>query len=180
MRQLKAHGIELTAWWFPTQLNAEAKTILDVLSRHGLKTQLWVTGGGGPTSSETERKERVTSEAKRIRPIAEAAQAIGCTVGLYNHGGWFGEPENQIAIIKELGMPNVGIVYNLHHAHDQIEQFPELLAKMKPHLLALNLNGMIPMGDKSGKKIAPIGSGELDAKILQNILDSGFRGPSEY
>ncbi len=28
MVQLKKHGIELVAWWFPSQLNEEAKTIL--------------------------------------------------------------------------------------------------------------------------------------------------------
>src|SRR5580765_6497736 len=35
---LKKRGIELTAWWFPQTLNAEAKQILDVLKRHGIKT----------------------------------------------------------------------------------------------------------------------------------------------
>ena len=40
---LKKHGIELTAWWFPQTLNAEARQIFDVLKRHEIKTQLWVT-----------------------------------------------------------------------------------------------------------------------------------------
>ncbi len=46
-------------------------------------------------------------------------------MGLYNHGGWFGEPENQIAIIEHLKMSNVGIVYNLHHGHDHVERFKD-------------------------------------------------------
>ncbi len=58
MGQLKKHGIELTAWWFPTELNEEAKNILAVLERHQLKTQLWVTGGGGPTTSEADQQAR--------------------------------------------------------------------------------------------------------------------------
>src|SRR5215510_9892494 len=56
---LKRHGIELTAWWFPQMLNAEAKQILDVLKRHDIKTQLWVTGGGTPTKSAEEQVTRV-------------------------------------------------------------------------------------------------------------------------
>ena len=110
MEALKRHGIELSAWWFPTTLNDGARHILDVLKRHQIKTQLWVMGSGAPTTSDEEQRARVKSEAARIRPIAEAAAEIGCSVGLYNHGNWFGEPENQIEIIRELGMPNVGIV----------------------------------------------------------------------
>src|SRR6185436_9674542 len=107
---LKKHGIELTAWWFPQTLNAEAKQILDVLKRRGIKTQLWVTGGGSPTKSLEEQAARIKTEAARIRSIADEAAKIGCKVGLYNHGNWFGEPENQLAIIDELKRPDVGII----------------------------------------------------------------------
>lgn len=174
---LRRHGIELFAWWFPTELNAEARVILDVLKRHQIKAQLWVTGGGGATRTPEEQAARVQQEAKRLRPIAEAADALGCQVALYNHGGWFGEPENQVAIIQALGLKNVGIVYNLHHGHDHLTRFPQLLQVMKPHLLALNLNGMTEGGDRQGKKILPLGQGNLDVKLLKAVLDSGWRGP---
>lgn len=177
IEQLKKHSIELTAWWFPTQLNDEAKLILRTLERHGVKTQLWVTGSGTATNSPTEQRERIVAEANRIRPIAEAAAKIGCSVALYNHGGWFGEPENQLAIIEELKLSNVGIVYNLHHGHDHLNRFPELLAKMKPSLMALNLNGMIPRGDQIGQKIVPLGAGSLDGQLLKTIRESGYHGP---
>jgi sugar phosphate isomerase/epimerase len=174
---LKRHHIELTAVWFPGTLDKDAQFLLDTVGKHGLKTQLWVPGGGEPTRSAEEQASRVKAEAARIRPIAEAAQKIGCTVALYNHGGWFGEPENQLAIIDELKLPNVGIVYNLHHGHDHLDRFPALLAKMKPHLLALNLNGMTREGDKHGKKILIIGQGDEDAKLVKIIRESGWRGP---
>ncbi len=176
MEALKKHGIELTAWWFPTTLNDRARHILKVLEKHKVKTQLWVMGGGAPKSAE-QRQEWIESEARRIRPIAESAAKIGCQVGLYNHGGWFGQPENQIAIIKQLKLDNVGIVYNLHHGHEHLDRFSELLKVMKPHLLALNLNGMKKDGDRQGKKIMPLGAGELDLRLLQVIRSSGFDGP---
>ena len=74
------------------------------------------------------------------------------------------------------GAQNVGLVYNLHHGHAHLDRFPELLALMRPHLLALNLNGMIRDGDKSGRKILPLGQGEMDLQLLRLIRDSGWRG----
>ena len=182
MRAISEQGIELVAWWFPGELNDEAKLILGVLERHGMKPSLWVSGGGGPTANAEEQKARVAAEAARIRPVAEAAKKIGCTVGLYNHGGWFGEPENQIEIIEALRagdapVTNVGIVYNQHHGHVHVGRFRELLARMKPYLQVLNLNGMFADGEARGLKIAPIGTGEQDMELLEVVQKSGFEGP---
>ena len=180
MDALKRHHIELTAWWFPTVLNDEAKLILDVLKKLQLSPQLWVMGGGGPARTPAEQEKNVETEAKRLRPIAEAAAKIGSKVALYNHGGWFGDPTNQLAIIARLrtdGITNVGIVYNLHHGHEHLDRLPELLAQMKPHLLAFNLNGMTRDGEAAGKKILPVGQGDLDVKLLRMLRDSGWRGP---
>jgi len=180
MDAIKRHAITLTAWWFPGTMNDEARLILDVLKRHNLKAQLWITGAGNPTKTAEEQRLRVEGEAKRIRPIAEAAAKIGCSVALYNHGNWFGEPENQIEIIQRLnkdGITNVGIVYNQHHGHEHLDRFPALLRKMKPYLLALNLNGMTRNGEQAGNKIMPLGQGDLDLRLLRIIRDSGWRGP---
>lgn len=180
MQALKRHHVRLEAWWFPGALNDEARLILDVLKRHGARAQLWVTGGGEPVRDATEQQARVESEVQRLRPIADAAAAIGCQVALYNHGGWFGEPENQLAIVarlRALGITNVGLVYNQHHGHPHLDRFPELLRLMKPHLLALNLNGMVRNGDQVGKKILPLGQGDLDLALLRVIRDSGWQGP---
>ena len=177
---LKRHNVRLHAWWFPTTLNEEGRQILRLLKKHDIHAQLWVMGSGGQVGSQDEQTRRVAEEASRIAEIAKEAAAIKCQVGLYNHGGWFGEPENQIAIIERLktqGLTNVGIVYNLHHGHDHLARFPELLRRMKPHLLTLNLNGMEPGGDKAGKKILPIAQGSEDQNILKTILKSGWRGP---
>jgi sugar phosphate isomerase/epimerase len=174
---MQKHGIEITAWWFPGTLNEEAKKILAVIERHKITPQLWVMGGGAPTKSKEEQEARVKAEAKRIRPLAEAAAKLGCKVALYNHGNWFGEPENQIAILKELNLPNVGIVYNFHHGHEHIARFPDLFKRMQPHLLALNINGMTPDGDKAGKKIIPLGEGTEELAMLKVVKASGWQGP---
>jgi sugar phosphate isomerase/epimerase len=179
LEALQKHGIELTAWWFPTKLNDEAKQTLALFQRHGVKPQLWINGGGAPTKDTAEQAARIETEAQRVRPIAEAAAPLGLKLALYNHGGWWGEPENQIAIIERLqrdGITNVGIVYNLHHGHAHLDRFAELLAKIKPHLLTLNLNGMSRGADQAGDKIMPLGQGELDLELLRTIRASGWNG----
>src|SRR5436190_10950031 len=63
MEALKRHNVRLMAWWFPGALNDEAKLILGVLTRHGLRdVQLWITGAGGPTKDDDEQKARVEAE----------------------------------------------------------------------------------------------------------------------
>ncbi len=177
---MRRHGIEMTAWWFPGSLDATAQEILAVIRRHKITPQLWVMGGGGPVKNKAEQKAQVLREAANLRPVALAAAEAGCLIALYNHGGWFGEPENQVEIIEQLrkeGITNAGIVYNFHHGHDHVERFREMLDRMKPHLLAVNLNGMDPEGDRTGRKILHLGEGEDELEMMRILLDSGWRGP---
>ncbi len=171
---LKKADIELTAVWFPATLGDDARTLLAVIEKHGVKPQLWVTTGD-PAGADQAAK--VAAAARALKPIADEAAKLGCSVALYNHGGWFGEPENQLAVIDALKLKNVGVVYNLHHGHDHFDRFSTLLDRMKPHLLALNLNGSVRGGDKVGKKIVPLGAGELDVALLKAIRASGYAGP---
>ncbi|MDZ4780371.1 MAG: plastocyanin/azurin family copper-binding protein [Planctomycetia bacterium] len=169
------HGVKITAWWTSgPELNEVNRRILDVARRHQLKLQFWVMMGE-PAAPDQAGKVQAAAEA--LRPFTEEAAKLDCQVGLYNHGGWFGEPENQLAIIEALRMPNVGIVYNQHHGHAHVDRFAALLEKLKPHLLALNLNGMVRDGEANGQKIVPIGAGELDLDLLRTIEKSGYRGP---
>jgi hypothetical protein len=182
MEALKRHNIHLLGWWFPGSLSPDALKALELFRRHGVKPQLWVSGGGAPLEpgAVEEQARRVANEVRRIKPIADAAKADGLTVGLYNHGGWFGEPDNQLAILEGLraeGVQNAGIVYNQHHGHAHIPQFRELLKRMLPHLICLNLNGMDIKGDQVGRKILPLGAGTEDLPLLRVIAESGYRGP---
>ncbi|TDU66086.1 azurin [Prosthecobacter fusiformis] len=181
LKALKKHDIELFGWWFPTTYNDDAKKTLELFKRHGVKPQLWVNGNGGAVqvSSPEDQKERITKEVQRIQPICEAAAPLGCQVALYNHGNWYGEPENAMAIIEELkkqGITNVGMVYNLHHGHAHLDRLEKLLPKMLPYLLCLNLNGMDVAGDTKGRKILPLGIGSEDVRVLKIIAASGYKG----
>ena len=179
---LKKHGIQLTGWWFPTVLNDEAKQALALFRKHDVHPQLWVMGNGGSIAVKdaADQQARIAAEVARLKPICDAGAAQGCKVGLYNHGNWFGEPENLLAVVQALqaqGVKNVGIVYNLHHGHGKIEQLDKFLPKLLPYLLCLNLNGMDADGEAKGQKIKPLGSGHLDLAILRQVRASGYRGP---
>jgi putative heme-binding domain-containing protein len=178
---LQRHGVGLDAFWVaPGELNRESRIILDLLKRHEIKAQLWVLLDLGPDKVQgAEQDRRVEAAAARLRPLAAEADKIGCSLALYNHGGWFGEPDNQVAIIERLKghrVTNIGMVYNLHHGHDHLERLPALLAKTMPYLKALNLNGMDPGGDRYGRKILPLGQGSRDLELLRLIAKSGYHG----
>ena len=173
---MQRHGVRITAWWMaPADLNETNRKILDVVRRHALKLQFWVLVGD-PLATASQA-EKVRAAAAAIRPLAEEAAKLGCQVALYNHGGWFGEPENELAILDELKLPNVGIVYNLHHGHAHLPRFAAILQQLKPHLMAVNLNGMTAHGEETGKKILPIGAGDLDLELLRTIRASDYHGP---
>ncbi|MBI3851814.1 MAG: PQQ-binding-like beta-propeller repeat protein [Verrucomicrobia bacterium] len=187
---MKRHSVEMTAWWFPGALNAEARAILDCIKRNDIHPQLWVMLEGGPhlrldhafedtPAAQAAHVERLIAG---VKPIAAEAAKLGCQVALYNHGGWFGVPENQIQIIARLqqnGIRNVGMVYTQHHGHGEIDRFAELFPKMKPYLLAITLNGMIKDGDLQGHDLgtAPLGQGDQDLRLLRIIKESGWHGP---
>lgn len=174
---LSRHKVRFTAFWcggvsLNDPLKGSIELALETLKRNKTSADLWVLIDEGPLK-DLPQEEKVSKTAKAIRTIADEAKKTGCRVGIYNHGGWFGDPTNQIAIVKETMAENVGIVYNFHHGHEHLDQFPTLFNEMLPFLQCVNLNGM----RKGGPKILPIGEGDNDLKLLQMIKDSGYKGP---
>ncbi len=177
---LQKHHIALTAWWFPAALNDDAKAILACLERHHLSPQLWVSMFPGPETDPAKLEQAIGDAVNTLGPICDAAQKLGSTVALYNHNGWYGEPANLVTLVQRLraaGHANVGIVYNLHHAHDHIADFPKALKLMQPYLVAFNLNGMVRDGDKTGKMVLPIGTGDEEVAMIRTLRASGWSGP---
>ena len=107
----------------------------------------------------------------------------------YNHGGWSGLPENLVAVnegLRSVGFDDVGIVYNFHHAHDQLieNEFVQSLKLMKPYLLCINLNGMVDLHSyrddvsRSSRKIPkPSVVARTEAAMIKAIIDAEYTGP---
>ncbi len=164
-------GLEMFAFW---GVHDEA---LRLFEKYQMHPQLWIMMKGTGDTQEA----MVKTAAEGLLPMLEKAKKIGSQVGIYNHGGWGGEPENMIAVCEYLkqrhGTDNVGIVYNLHHGHSHLDRLPKVLEAMKPWLLCLNLNGMDITGDTKGRKILPLGVGTEDVKVLRIVRASGYSGP---
>ena len=175
---LKKHHIELSAVWLwldprgDDLLGEAGRSIFQILEETGSHTELWVSF---PVQvfSGLKDEQALDKAVEILSSVMELAQNIGCTMALYNHGDWFGEPENQVRIIEAMGNKDVKIVYNFHHGHQQLDRFPELMELMKPYLSTININGM----RVGGPKIMTLGEGDREAEMLRTIIDSGYTGP---
>jgi len=167
----KRQQIEFFAFWGSHDLAFE------LFKKHQIHPQIWQTLHD-PADAPPDQK--VEAAAQALVPLATRTAEYGLSLGLYNHGGWGGQPQNLVAVcqrLHQLGHAHVGIVYNFHHGHAQIEGWPAHFDAMRPHLLCLNLNGMVADGDKDGRKILPFGQGDREQEMLRHVLESGYDGP---
>ncbi len=168
IRQYRKHGIEFFAFW---DAHEEAFKLFE---KYKLHPQIWRTA---PSPAGKTQDQKVAAAAQAMEGLARRTAELGCKLGLYNHGGWGGEPTNLVAVCQRLrdqGHGHVGIVYNWHHGHGHIADWAEALALMKPYLLCLNLNGM---NSGAKPKILALAQGEHELSMLGVIRKSGYDGP---
>jgi putative heme-binding domain-containing protein len=168
IRQYQQHGIEFFAFWGVHDLAFE------LFKKYELHPQIWHMLGDPGDGDQT---QKVTRTVASLMPLVERTAAMKCQLGLYNHGGWGGEPGNMVAVCQKLhnlGHTHVGIVYNFHHGHDHIDDWSTSFELMQPYLICLNLNGM---NDGANPKILPIGQGTHEADMIRSVLDAGYQGP---
>ena len=175
----RKNGIDINAVWMWIDnnnsignLSAGNQKVLDVLEETGLKTQIWMSFPENYFEGMTE-EERMEKAVNMISYISDEAEKRGSKVGLYNHGGWFGNPDNLVKIVGALPEKEVGIIFNFHHAHEMLDEYPELVENMMPHLWAVNLNGMNP----DGPKILQIGQGTKEKEMIEILKKNGYKGP---
>lgn len=177
IKTLRKNNIKLKSVWFwinggAGQTMDEANHfILKTLKDNNVRTELWLSFNDRFFEGMTDA-EKLKKAVTAIGEINAQARTIGCTVHLYNHGSWFGEPENQVKIIEALKAKDIGIVYNFHHARHQVKDFPKLVRLMLPYLSTVNINGM----KEGGPMILPVGQGENEQRMLEQLKASGFKG----
>ena len=174
---LKKNNIRLKSVWF--WVNGENDQLLDdanerilkTLAKTNTKTELWVSFPAKYFEGIPD-EEKIQKAVKTLQYIHQRASAIGCTIALYNHEDWFGEPANEVKIIEASGLKNVGIVYNFHHGHKQIDDFDNILKVTKPYLSTVNLNGM----KGTEFEICTLGEGNRELELMKKLKASGFNG----
>lgn len=178
LKALKENQIELNAVWFwistpqADQLDSANQIMFNMVKENNIKTDFWIGIEKGFFEGLSD-DEKLDKGVAAVKALHKMASAVGCTINLYNHGDWFGEPDNQIRIIEKSGLKDVGIIYSFHHAHGQIADFPSRLNRMLPYLKAININGM----NVNGPQILPVGQGESELEMLKAIKASGYNGP---
>lgn len=174
---LKKHHIALQAFWLMSGTdvnnNPQIDAVFSLLKKRNIKTQIWYFFVQPQESANLNQGQKIAEAVKAVSVIAKRADSIGCKVGLYNHDGWFGEPENQLAILKELQKKNVGMVYNFNHAQNQIENFQKFFPLISPYLLAINLAGL----KKGDQQIFPLSKNGAEKEMIKIILNSNYKGP---
>jgi hypothetical protein len=156
----------------PGALSADNEQVFKSLHEANLSTQIWL-GFNDNYFRDLADEEKVTRGAQMVKYITERAADHSSRVALYNHGDWFGEPENEVRIIQALPKIDIGIIYSFHHGKQQLGRFDAVLKLVRPYLWAVNLNGMRP----DGPMIMPFGSGTHERAMLKKVVDSGFVGP---
>jgi len=166
--EYKKQGIEYFAFW---SVHDDAFKLFE---KYNLHPQIWQMMG--QPEGETQQA-KVEAAVQQMLPLAKRTKSMGCKLGLYNHGGWSGEPANLVAVclrLRELGQDHVGIVYNFHHGHGHIDDWAKSFAAMKPYLYCLNLNGM---NAHEQPKILGIGKGDHELDMIRTVVESGYDGP---
>lgn len=153
------------------ELSENNRRVIEIVKESGLQTDFWV-GFQANFFEGLSHQERVQKGVAMISHLQSLTKGIEGNILLYNHGDWFGEPENEVEIIESGGFEGVGLVYSFHHAHHQYNRFPSLLFNIMPYLKVVNLNGM----DISQGQIVSIGKGKYEKEMIDMIIASGFEG----
>jgi|TARA_B100000475_G_scaffold51087_1_gene34979 sugar phosphate isomerase/epimerase len=167
--QYKRNGIEFFAFWSSHEL------AFKLFKKYRIHPQIWKTAHSPRNGTQ---KSKINEAVKEILPLVKKTRELGCKLGLYNHGGWGGEPENLASVCKILhdqhNATHVGIVYNFHHGHNHINDFNKALKLMHPYLLCINLNGM---NSNANPKILPIGQGDHEIEMIKELKKINYDGP---
>lgn len=169
IQQYQKHGIDFFAFW------SWHPSLEPLIEKYNIHPQIWLMFSAPQEGSQA---EMVKAAALSLLPMVEKTRQLNLKLGLYNHGGWSGEPSNMVAVCEYLrkhhAAQHVGIVYNMHHGHPHIADFEALFRIMQPFLLCVNLNGMNANADP---KILPVGQGQHEQKQIEIILKLGYEGP---
>lgn len=176
----KENGIEITSifLWLNADrdslggLSPRNKTMLNNLKAVEYKPTIWLSFSNN-YFKELSQEESLDLALKMVAFAKSEADKVGCELALYNHSGWFGNPYNQISVIEGLKDSSITMVYNFHHAHDDIDEFESIVKVIYPYLSHVNLNGL----KKDDEKILTLGRGDYELEMIELLIKEGFDGP---
>lgn len=154
------------------KLSPMNQELLTNLSEIDQKPTIWLSFSSNFFKDLNQEQSKELS-VQMIEFVKLKADKLGCKLALYNHHGWFGNPHNQVEILEKLNQDSITMVYNFHHAHEYVDEFPEIAKKILPYLSYVNLNGV----KKEGPQILAIGQGDHEFEMIRQLLNEGYNGP---
>jgi len=154
------------------KLSPQNQELLSKLKEVEYRPTIWVSLSDN-YFKDLNQEQSLELSISMIKYIKSKADELGCNLAIYNHHGWFGNPYNQVEIIKRSNLEDLTMVYNFHHAHDYVDEFPDIVKKIAPYLSYVNLNGV----KKEGPQILPIGKGIYELEMINLLLAQGYNGP---
>jgi sugar phosphate isomerase/epimerase len=196
---LRLAGVQLAGMWTPLPMPAleepdyasrfgvvpaRLKYLITEAARRGLSPDLWTQisfgAPGAPLALSPElHRSEVQRAADHLMGIARLARGHGMCLMLTNHGGWAGQPQTMIDVVRELearGLSNVGIGLRLHHAHHLIPDLDRHIATLGDYLAAVMLSGADAGAELSGRVVLPFGAGSRDRWVTHVLMESGWQG----
>jgi len=186
LETFKRHGVHPQLWVVSTRKEPEIPGMpkteeeFNKLTPEQFSALLTKAWQADMPKTPQEQLARVQEETDRIQALVRLAAPYGTKVELYNHNGWFGMVDNQLAIIHELkkrGVRDVGMVYNFSHArdamHDDTVRFPQIWKEIRPYVVAVNITGTHM--DDSTPIIYP-SQGDRELEMMRTIQGSDWKG----
>ena len=175
------HGIVLHAFWMPVDTATPLTEnhwpiVLDLVERHHVTPELWVMLNNQLVDASARREACRAALQRYLAPVARAAAKRNCRIGFYNHGGWWGEPDNQIRVLQGSSLDGLRECRSGLQLSSRACARSELFRAGTPHA-ALFVDGEHQRHARWRPANSPVGEGSHEAAMLRDLVAAGYRGP---
>ena len=168
VQMYKKHHLKVLSVYISASVEGISDELLQLLAAEGLVIELTF-------------RETSPEILQAIKTSLQKAEVLGVAAVIYPHAGFAVETLAQsVALLEELGLSNVGIMFNLCHflKVEQEQGLEESLKKLSPYLKAVSTNGADLDGKGWPQVIQTLDKGSFSQQRLFRALDKiAFAGP---
>ena len=181
---LDKHGLKMYGLYVGANLDADQPKYDPGLPKaieqlKGRATHIWLT-----VRSKTHKPSADTGDERAveiIRELSDLCKKSGIRIALYPHT-WFyvQRVDDAVRLAKKVDRENVGVTFNLCHwlKVDGPNDLQGRLARAKPHLFLVTINGADTDGTSWDRLIQTLDRGTFDnAALLEMLRKIGYTGP---
>jgi sugar phosphate isomerase/epimerase len=183
LASLDKHGLKMFGLWMELNIDDGKAAVgpgylAAIKALRGRDTVLWVCAQSKkyrPSSPEGD-----DAGVAAIGELADQAARANLKIALYPHlGSWVERPEDGVRLIEKANRPNIGVTFNLcHWLRVDGKDLRATLARVRPYLTMVTINGADAGGKDWNALIQPLDSGTYDvSNVLRILVDLKYDGP---